>query len=91
MTDCAPPPSLLDGLSQDQLRAELAKAQQAYLALMRGDKGVNYTYTQGDGAKGVTYQPTNPAQLVQLIRQIKAALGLDGGRRRPLRPTYGWR
>jgi hypothetical protein len=77
--------SLLAGMSTDKLRAALADAQQAYLDLSTGAKGASYSYTQGDGAKAVTYTQTNVQQLVVLIKQLQAQLGIISQTRRPIR------
>ena len=77
--------SLLAGMSTAKLQAALADAQQAYLDLSTGAKGASYSYTQGDGAKAVTYTQTNVQQLVVLIKQLRAQLGLIGRTRRPIR------
>jgi hypothetical protein len=72
-------------MSTDKLRAALADAQQAYLDLSTGAKGASYSYTQGDGAKAVTYTQTNVQQLVVLIKQLQAQLGIISQTRRPIR------
>lgn len=86
MAQCAPSGPLA-GMSTDQLQAALASAQQAYTELLTGSRGVTFGYTQGDGAKSVTFQATSPAQLTAFIQQLQRALGI-GGRRRPLRMLY---
>lgn len=77
------------GMTQAQLEAALAGAQAAYIALMSGQKGVTFSYTQGDGAKAVTYQATSVANINFFMIQLQQALGLCCARRRPLRPVYG--
>jgi hypothetical protein len=77
--------SLLAGMPTAKLQAALAEAQQAYLDLSTGAKGASYSYTQGDGAKSVTYTQTNIAQLTALIRQLQAQLGVISRTRRPVR------
>jgi hypothetical protein len=76
---------LLAGMPMAKLQAALAEAQQAYLDLSTGAKGASYSYTQGDGAKSVTYTQTNIAQLSALIRQLQAQLGIVNRTRRPVR------
>ena len=49
------------------------------------DRATTLSYTQGDGAKAVTYTQTNVQQLVVLIKQLQAQLGLISRARRPLR------
>lgn len=78
-------PGLFAGMSADKLQAQLAEAQQAYLDLSSGAKGVSYSYTQGDGAKAVTYNQTNIQQLTALIRQLQQQLGIISRTRRPAR------
>jgi hypothetical protein len=84
--------SILDGVSVTQLQARLAQMQQAYLDLSSGARGESYSYTQGEGAKSVTYTRTNVADLVQAIlgvqRQIDMLTGLRVNRRRPVRPFF---
>jgi len=69
------------GLSKEQLEQMLKDAQIAYAEMMMGKKGVSYSYTQGDGTRSVTYNQTNISDLLALIYEIQAALGI-GGRRR---------
>jgi hypothetical protein len=86
MSVCPPlVPSLFAGMSTEQLQKALADAQQAYADLSTGAKGENYSYTQGAGAKSVTYTRANIGQLVALIRQLQQALGMMRQARRPIR------
>ena len=80
--------SILAGRSTAQLQADLAQLQQAYIDLSSGAKGETYSYTQGDGAKSVTYTRANIAQLVAAIREIQAQLGIIPRARRPIRLLY---
>ncbi|MDE1901509.1 MAG: phage head-tail adapter protein [Alphaproteobacteria bacterium] len=80
-----PQTSILAGRDTATLQADLATAQQAYIDLTTGKKGENYSYTQGDGSKAVTYTRANLAQLVALIRQLQAQLGIVSRGRRPIR------
>ncbi len=72
---------LFAGMTQVQLQAALATAQAAYLQVASGNKVEVANYTQGDGAKSITYTRTNIGQLTALIAQLQAALGLSRGRR----------
>jgi hypothetical protein len=72
-------------MSTEALQAALAAAQQAYLDLSTGAKGESYSYTQGDGARAVTYSKANISQLIALIKQLQMQLGLIRRTRRPLR------
>jgi hypothetical protein len=63
-------------MSPEDLRAQLAAAQLAYIQLQTGAKGVSYSYTQGDGAKAVTYTAASPAGIMNLIRMLQAELGI---------------
>ena len=80
-----PSTSLLAGMSTAALQKALAEAQQAYLDLSSGAKGTSYSYTQGDGARAVTYTQTNISQLVVLIRTLQQQLGIVSRARRPMR------
>lgn len=87
---CFPVPcGPLAGMTQVQLQALLAKAQDAYTDLMLGNKNVSLSYAQGDGAKSVTRQMTNPQNALVFIMMIQRALGMPCAQRRPLRPVYG--
>ncbi|WP_205287719.1 gpW family head-tail joining protein [Luteibacter yeojuensis] len=83
-----PASSLLSGMPTDTLRKNLADAQQAYVDLSTGAKGESYSYTQGDGAKSVTYTRGNLAQLAALIQTLQAQLGIVTRPRNPIRPLY---
>jgi hypothetical protein len=50
-----------------------------------GAKGESYSYTQGDGAKSVTYTKANLGDLTQAIRLLQAQLGIVRTPRRALR------
>ena len=77
--------SLLAGMPTAALQKTLAEAQQAYIDLSTGAKGVSYSYTQGDGARAVTYTQTNISQLIMLIRTLQQQLGIVSRARRPMR------
>jgi hypothetical protein len=77
--------SLLAGRSTAQLQTDLANAQQAYIDLSTGAKGESYSYTQGDGAKSVTYTRAELPALNALIRMLQQQLGIVHRGRRPSR------
>ncbi|EPB0882551.1 TPA: gpW family head-tail joining protein [Yersinia enterocolitica] len=84
-----PNSSLLAGdLTREQLRSALTLAQQAYLELSTGAKGVSFSYAQGDGTRTVSYQPTDIGQLTSLIQLLQAQLGVVSRPRRTLRFRY---
>jgi hypothetical protein len=84
--------SILDGISLEVLQARLSVLQQAYLDLMAGGKIVTASYTQGDGARSVTYSQANIGDLTQAILAVQTQIdGLTGqriNRRAPLRPYF---
>lgn len=89
MTTCPPTYSgAFAGMAEADLRAALASAQQALLAISLGNKGVTFSYAQGNGTRTVTNAETNPGTIRALIQELKRALGMPGGRRRPLRMLY---
>jgi hypothetical protein len=83
-----PRTSILAGMSTQQLQTALASAQQAYLDLTTGGKVQAAAYTQGDGAKSVTYTPATLQNLVMLIKELQAQLGIIRSARRPMRFWY---
>jgi len=84
-----PNSSLLAGaLTRDQLTAALTAAQQAYLELSTGAKGVSFSYAQGDGTRSVSFQQTDIGQLTALIQLLQAQLGIVRRPRRTLRFRY---
>ncbi|CAI1576723.1 gpW [Serratia proteamaculans] len=84
-----PNSSLLAGaMTRDQLQAALTSAQQAYLELSTGTKGVSFSYTQGDGTRSVSYQQTDIGQLMALIQLLQAQLGIVSRPRRALGFRY---
>lgn len=80
-----PSTSIFAGMSTAQLQAALGVAQQAYLDITSGAKAVTINYTQGDGSKSVTYQQTSVPNLIMLIKQLQAQLGIVRRGRRPVR------
>ena len=85
MIDCGP----LAGMSDADLQAALAKAQKAYVNLQCGSQAESLAYTQGGNQHQVTYTRANLSQLVQLIAQLRQALGLTTRTRRAIRPVFG--
>jgi len=84
-----PNSSLLAGaMTRDQLQAALTTAQQAYIELSTGAKGVSFSYTQGDGTRSVSYQQTDIGQLTALIQLLQAQLGIVKRPRVTLRFRY---
>ena len=83
-----PATSLLAGLPTATLQAQLQEAQLAYLNLAAGGKAESLSYTQGDGAKSVTYTRANLADLAAVIQLLQSQLGVVARARRPLRPVY---
>lgn len=83
-----PNTSILAGRSTQQLQADLTALQQAYIDLSSGGKGEMFSYTQGDGAKAVTFTRANLSQLVQAIRLLQAQLGVIRRPRHALRPWF---
>lgn len=84
--------SIFDGLSVDLLQARLTALQTALLDLQAGVKVVTASYTQGDGAKQVTYTQANIADLTQTILALQTQIDrLNGAcinRRAPMRPFF---
>lgn len=81
--------SLLAGaMSRAQLEEALNQAQQAYIELSSGAKGVSFSYAQGDGTRSVTYQQTDIGTLMGLIQLLQAQLGVVKRPRRALRFRY---
>lgn len=80
--------SLLTGMSREQLLAALNQAQEAYTELMTGNKGVSFSYTQGDGTRSLTYQTTDIDKLQAFIMQLQYQLGMIARPRRPITVRY---
>ncbi len=81
-----PKTSLLAGaMTREQLKDALMKAQQAYIALASGQRGVSFSYTQGDGTRSVSYQQSSMADLMALIQLLQAQLGIVARPRKPVR------
>lgn len=83
---CSP----LYGMTDAQLQAALASAQQAYIDLRTGEKAVTVAYAQGDGSRSVTFQTTNLAAVRMFIRDLQAALnpGVKMCKRRRMVPLF---
>ena len=78
--------SLLAGsMTDEQLRDALQKAQQAYIDLTTGSRGVSFSYSQGDGTRSVSYQQSSLADLLALIQLLQAQLGIVARPRKPVR------
>ena len=78
--------SLLAGsMTDEQLRDALQKAQQAYIDLTTGSRGVSFSYSQGDGTRSVSYQQSSLADLLALIQLLQAYLGIVVRPRKPVR------
>lgn len=71
-----PNTSLLAGLDTSYLQAQLTAMQQAYLQLAGGASVAVASYTQGDGAKSVTYRQADMAAMQMTIRTLQSQLGL---------------
>lgn len=83
-----PSTSILAGMDTSTLQSRLAQAQQAYMDLSTGAKGESFSYTQGDGAKAVTYTKADLGALTQLIRLLQAQLGIIERPRRAIHPSF---
>lgn len=78
--------SLLAGsMTDEQLRDALQKAQQAYIDLTTGSRGVSFSYSQGDGTRSVSYQQSSLGDLLALIQLLQAQLGIVARPRKPVR------
>jgi len=83
-----PRTSIFAGRPVAQLQADLAVAQDAYVQLSAGVKVVTASYTQGDGAKAITYTQASLPNIVMLIKQLQAQLGVIPAARSPIRFRY---
>lgn len=72
-------------MTREQLQDALTKAQQAYLDLASGTKGVSFSYAQGDGTRSVSYQQSSLPDLAALIQLLQIHLGINRRPRRPMR------
>lgn len=76
---------LAGGMTDEQLRDALQKAQQAYIDLTTGSRGVSFSYAQADGTRSVSYQQSSLADLLALIQLLQAQLGIVARPRKPVR------
>ena len=83
-----PNKSIFAGMDTGTLQTMLTNAQQAYTKLCMGSRGETFSYTQGDGAKSVTYTKANLGDLVMLIKQLQAQLGIIERPRHAIRPVF---
>ncbi|MBD1412868.1 gpW family protein [Burkholderia contaminans] len=74
-----------DGLSTTDLQTRLTALQNAYFALSTGQQVASVSYSQGDGAKSVTYRQTDLVRLQADIALIQRKLGIAACGRRPIR------
>ncbi|MDR3408460.1 MAG: gpW family head-tail joining protein [Methylovirgula sp.] len=81
-------PSIFAGVAPATLQAWLTSAQTALFQLQSGVQVANASYTQGDGAKSVSYRAPDMAALNLLIRQLQQELGIIRRARRPLRVWF---
>jgi len=80
--------SLFAGMDTAVLQARLNQMQLDYLDLSAGRKVVSASYTQGDGAKSVSYTRANLGELAMAIRMLQQQLGIVTRARRPIRPVF---
>ncbi|ATW33133.1 gpW family head-tail joining protein [Candidatus Williamhamiltonella defendens] len=76
---------LAGAMTREQLQDALTKAQQAYIDLASGSRGVSFSYTQGDGTRSVSFQQASMADLMALIQLLQAQLGIHLRPRAPMR------
>jgi len=81
-------PTIFDGMSREDMQAQLTALQQVYLALSAGQSVITATYMQGDGNKSVTYKRADLATVTATILQLQQLLGLRARARRPMRFRY---
>ena len=84
--------SIYDGLDVATLQARLTALQTALLDLESGAKVVTASYTQGDGARQVTYSQTDRVSLTQTILAVQTQIdrlnGVCVNRRAPIVPYF---
>ena len=80
-------PSEFVGQTTATLTQWLADAQLALQQLTMGSNPNAVSYSQGDGSKSVTYQPSDIGMLQNRISSLAYALGLSP-RRRAMRPGF---
>ncbi|SHJ68851.1 gpW protein [Roseomonas rosea] len=69
------------GMSRAALEGYRTRLQEALLTFGLGEKTVTVSYTQGTGARSVTFSATDEEKIRGIIRQINAALGIRRGAR----------
>lgn len=79
-----PSTSILAGMDESELRAQLAALQRAYLELSRGAKVASASYTQNGNARSTSFTQTTIGDLTAAIRLVQAQLGLVPSPRRPI-------
>lgn len=85
---CSTGTGLLAGMDDSVLRARLQQMQLDYLDLSSGRKVMSASYTQGDGAKSVTYTRATIGELAMAIRMAQQQLGIIPRARRAIRPVF---
>jgi len=80
--------SIFAGMPRWHLERALAEAQRCYIELSSGATVVTAQYTQGDGSKSVTYVQASLPNVVMLIKELQAQLGIVRHARRPMRVGY---
>jgi hypothetical protein len=75
-------------MPRHHLERSLAEAQRCYVELSSGAKVVSAGYVQGDGSKNVTYTQASLPNVVMLIKELQAQLGIVRHARRPMRVGY---
>lgn len=81
MSNYDPTTSDLSLMPQATLIQWQIDAMTALHELSTGKKGEAYSYTQGDGAKSVTYTRANINDLRAWLAKLNAQLGIGSGRR----------
>jgi gpW len=79
-----PAGTILAGISQATLQANLTAAQTAYNQLMIGGMAVSVAYE----GKSVTYLPGQEGRLAEYINMLQRQLGNCSAGRRALRPYF---
>lgn len=84
--------SIWDGLDQATLQARLTAMQLALMDLESGAKVATASYTQGDGARTVSYTQAQKDSLrmsiLELQSQIDRLTGVCQNRRTPITPVF---
>lgn len=81
-----------DGVDLPTLQSLLSQYRTAYMEVQTGRRVEVASYTQGDGAKNVSYSKTNAQELRMEIIAIQRAIdllsGISQNRRPPMRPFF---